>query len=218
MDRALKSITQEGNGPCYPWFLPGSQKNASTCDPWLSNTFIDYMKIKNGSQCSHCLVDCEYTDYSTSVTAVPFRVCNLKNFGTSRLCNLEDKYGPNPGIFGSQLHKEYANLEKMPDYARKFATTKRMKSETTLQEIFPASYINDEDMHYEAYEDDIAMVTFYFPAPKAVRFSREPRMSFEEFLAQLGGLLGLCIGFSFCSLFEIIYWFGIRIWKSPKYE
>ena len=28
---------------------------------------------------------------------------------------------------------------------------------------------------------------------------------------QVGGLLGVCIGFSFCSLVEILYWFGYKL-------
>ena len=38
---------------------------------------------------------------------------------------------------------------------------------------------------------------------------RQIRMSPIEFLSSLGGLFGLCIGFSIASFFEIIYWFTI---------
>ncbi len=33
-------------------------------------------------------------------------------------------------------------------------------------------------------------------------------------LLQMGGLLGLCMGFSICSGFEIIYWFIFRMWAE----
>ena len=36
-------------------------------------------------------------------------------------------------------------------------------------------------------------------------------MTNVDFLSQVGGLLGLCIGFSFCSAVEMVYWFLIRI-------
>ena len=36
-------------------------------------------------------------------------------------------------------------------------------------------------------------------------------MSGVDFLSQVGGLLGLCLGFSFCSMVEIAYWFLLRI-------
>ena len=38
---------------------------------------------------------------------------------------------------------------------------------------------------------------------------RQIRMSPIEFLSSLGGLFGLCLGFSIASFFEIIYWFTI---------
>ena len=50
--------------------------------------------------------------------------------------------------------------------------------------------------------------------------SRQQRMTGLDFLSQVGGLLGLCIGFSFCSGVEILYWFLVRIpfgcRKTPK--
>ena len=33
---------------------------------------------------------------------------------------------------------------------------------------------------------------------------------------QVGGLLGLCVGFSFASAVEIVYWFGCRLWVGCK--
>ena len=38
---------------------------------------------------------------------------------------------------------------------------------------------------------------------------RQIRMSPTEFISSLGGLFGLCLGFSIASFFEIIYWFTI---------
>ena len=35
---------------------------------------------------------------------------------------------------------------------------------------------------------------------------RRIRMGPIEFISSLGGLFGLCLGFSFISFFEIIYW------------
>ena len=38
------------------------------------------------------------------------------------------------------------------------------------------------------------------------------------FLAQAGGLIGACLGFSFISLVEVIYWFIIRFCRLSKIE
>ena len=37
-------------------------------------------------------------------------------------------------------------------------------------------------------------------------FERSIRMSTVDFVASLGGLFGLCLGFSIISFLEIIYW------------
>ena len=36
-------------------------------------------------------------------------------------------------------------------------------------------------------------------------------MTWIDFVSQIGGVLGLCIGFSLISLIEIIYWFTLRL-------
>ena len=33
---------------------------------------------------------------------------------------------------------------------------------------------------------------------------------------QIGGLLGLCLGFSLASVVEVVYWLGFRIWFPFK--
>ena len=211
-DLTGKTSKEEG---CYPWFLPHAEINTTVCDPWSARHFLANMK-KLPDTCKDCLVDCEYTEYSAAVTAVPFRVCDNKNLGVSRLCNIENPFGPNPGIYGTQIFDEYDY--QLPSFANRFVTSRRQRAVRMNDEMFSVTFNKDKFNLYDAYEKDIAMVNFYFPSAKAVRFTRQPAMTEIEFLSQIGGLLGLCIGFSFCSLVEILYWFGIRIWKSPKYK
>ena len=47
---------------------------------------------------------------------------------------------------------------------------------------------------------------------------REARMTGINYASQVGGLLGLCLGFSFLSAIELIYWFTYRLGTSlqPK--
>ena len=48
---------------------------------------------------------------------------------------------------------------------------------------------------------------------------RRIRMGPIEFISLMGGLFGLCLGFSFISFFEIIYWATIGLSRSePKSE
>ena len=45
-------------------------------------------------------------------------------------------------------------------------------------------------------------------------FERLPKMTWLDFISGFGGLCGLCLGISFVSLAEILYWFSIRLWRK----
>ena len=67
---------------------------------------------------------------------------------------------------------------------------------------------------YDAYEKDITMVTFFFETNTVFEFSRDQKMTFIGYLSQMGGLLGLWLGFSFISAIEILYWCIIRFTRN----
>ena len=46
---------------------------------------------------------------------------------------------------------------------------------------------------------------FYFQDPVVTRIKRDQKIPIIGFVANTGGLLGLCMGFSLVSVFEIIY-------------
>ena len=50
--------------------------------------------------------------------------------------------------------------------------------------------------------------------PIIPEFERSPKMTWLDFISGFGGLCGLCLGISFVSLVEIIYWFAIRMCKK----
>ena len=41
-------------------------------------------------------------------------------------------------------------------------------------------------------------------------------MTVIDFISQLGGLAGVCIGMSLMSVVELVYWFTIRLITNPK--
>ena len=79
-------------------------------------------------------------------------------------------------------------------------------------EIFSAT--NKKVPTYDAYEKDIAMVTFFFETSTVFEFSRDQRMTMVGYVSQMGGLLGLWMGFSFISAIEILYWCTIRFTRN----
>ena len=78
--------------------------------------------------------------------------------------------------------------------------------------VFPASL--EKNPKYDAYEKDIAMVTCFFETSTVFEYTREERMTLIQYISQMGGLLGLCIGFSLISGVEIIYWLTIRLFRN----
>ena len=69
----------------------------------------------------------------------------------------------------------------------------------------------DETGNYMAYEKDVALVNFYFDSSTVIQYYRERRLTFTSFVSQIGGLLGLCLGFSMVSIVELIYWCSYRL-------
>ena len=82
--------------------------------------------------------------------------------------------------------------------------------------------------YYNSYKKDIAIVNIFFGGPTAYggsidiccyyhrvsEFERLPKMTWLDFISGFGGLCGLCLGISFVSVAEIVYWFSIRLCKK----
>ena len=59
---------------------------------------------------------------------------------------------------------------------------------------------------YEYGRHNLALVHVMVQSPYVTKIKRDVAMSFITFVADTGGLLGLCLGFSFISVIEIIFW------------
>ena len=80
--------------------------------------------------------------------------------------------------------------------------------------LFPTDEENTPS--YNAFDEDIGVLNIYFESPTCFEYIRWARMTIVDFIAQIGGLFGACIGFSFISAFEIIYWFTFRLVSGPR--
>ena len=49
-----------------------------------------------------------------------------------------------------------------------------------------------------------------------IQFTRQQSMTVVDYISQLGGLLGLFLGFSFISGVELFYWLTIRLGKNIR--
>ena len=202
--------------PCLPWYFPIPKDNSSRlCDPWEAADFRTNMKKTPSMTCDFCLPDCNTTMYTASVTAAPFRKCDYKNLGVSKLCSFDTKLSP--PIWGQQVLSQYIDElpTGVPPYISNIVSTNRRNfadAKASGKPVFTAETNNKPT--YDAYEKDIAMVTFFFESTTALQYSRELRMTPVGFISQVGGLMGLCLGVSFISLIEMVYWFTIRFLRN----
>ena len=134
------------------------------------------------------------------------------------LISFESLQSMDPCLWAEHV-KEEANLQKTSqnDLSKFFSfgsNIRKWTMEDASKEVFASTLQNEPD--YNAYQHDIAMINFYFESPTCFEYQRYPSMTLIDFMAQVGGFLGACIGFSFISGIEIVYWFTIRLLKNPN--
>ena len=50
------------------------------------------------------------------------------------------------------------------------------------------------------------MIHIVIQSPYVTKIKRDVEMTFTSYIANTGGIIGLCLGFSFISGFELIFW------------
>ncbi len=197
---------------CTPWYFPSSEDNITLCDPWQSIDFLKYMVTNITDElCSYCVPDCSTTIYQPTVMAVPFRPCDSSNLGVSRLCNLNSKDLPQPTKYGTQVLNEYQARNKTEPYLAGIRSSLRRYAST-----LPDGDVFKDNLYYNAYDKDIAMVQIFFQKSTVFQMGSQPRMTWIDYLSTVGGLLGLVLGMGFVSFIEL-FWLCLRLaahqWK-----
>ncbi|XP_050307294.1 pickpocket protein 28-like [Anthonomus grandis grandis] len=78
----------------------------------------------------------------------------------------------------------------------------------------PLSLVKNDDISSvssENFVNDIAVVQFYFMSTQFSKEVKSELYGFTEILSNTGGLLSLCLGFSFLSLIELIYFGTLKV-------
>ncbi|XP_048007456.1 pickpocket protein 28-like [Leguminivora glycinivorella] len=57
----------------------------------------------------------------------------------------------------------------------------------------------------------MSVIRIYYRRPRFVAMERSELVGLSQFLADVGGTLGLFLGFSFLTLAEIFYFFSIKL-------
>ena len=85
---------------------------------------------------------------------------------------------------------------------------------TSSCQNWPANFFKDfnepnETLVNELYQygrDNLALIHILIQNPRVTKIKRDVEMTFTSYIANTGGLLGLCLGFSFISGIEMIFW------------
>ena len=192
VEYARGTIEKEDNitGGCVPWFYPVTDEHvASLCDPWQITQFQDAMKSIPDSHCDYCLADCNTTLYGSSISAAPFRPCDHTNLGVSPICNLING-DMNPPIWANDVKNEYKHLNPfgVPDYIQpnpeRMDNMRRYASKDKIGTL-ALRYKNDKEEFYDAFENDIAVVSFYFNKQTVIEYQKSKSMTLAGFLAKV---------------------------------
>ena len=65
-------------------------------------------------------------------------------------------------------------------------------------------------------KENVVGLTVYMKDPHVQKITRDVKITTTTFLSNVGGLLGLCQGFSIISFIEIIYFLTIWGYKRAK--
>ena len=228
----MKDVLRDINDSCTPWFYPvQNEKVGKMCNPWNMLKFVDILDNDiPEKECDYCLPECTTTVYETSISYAQFQQCDHTNTGTNSLCDMVNgNLNPAPWTYLAQNEYENASPnESLPWYLETDATT--LKELEGRMKRFPdqrrrvtdvatkqsAMFKSDLETHptYNAFEKDIGIVNVFFGKSYSTKYVKKNRLTGLDFLAQVGGAVGLAMGISIVSVVEIVYWLTIRLIRS----
>ena len=191
---------------CIPWYFPFYDDTFQICNPWVTKEFLDYMSSTTSESCIECLPECSSTMFDSSITTIPFSRCDYTNKEMSLFCNFSSYMSkPLPKKYISQLRA--TEVTPPPEPQSIFTNCqKNIRSYDPSNKIF---FINNPTI-YDAFDTDIATVDIYFRKSSVLQMGRQSKMSWIDYLANVGGLLGLVLGMGFVSFIELV-WFSVRV-------
>ena len=81
-----------------------------------------------------------------------------------------------------------------------------------MHEIFLFSGDNPEKYENDTYvKENLAVMHIYFENLHFMQKERGELYGFIDFFSNIGGVLGLCMGFSMLSFVETVYFFTLRL-------
>ena len=188
---------------CIPWYFPTLDDNIKMCNPWEAQEFFYYLHLSESKKCSQCLPECSSTIYQPSIMSIPFRPCDVANMEMSFLCKISN-------FWNSLTPKKY--------YSNAFPNTSKFLPSMNPDSFNIRTYgwnqkknlFETNSTTYDAFNVDIATVEIYFLKPSVIQMGRTSKMTWIDFLSNVGGLMGLVLGMGFVSFVEL-FWLGLQL-------
>ena len=180
---------------CVPWFYPVEDKYLyEICDPWQTVRFQKLLKRVSDNQCSDCLPDCTTTKYETTSSSAPLKGCDEKNLGVSPLCDLSTKGNlmMNPPMWRDAVEKEYLKFNGdhgVPDFVKNEKSLKSNIRRYVTQDRDVKNLVfrnrREHKLTYNALEEDITIVNFYFDESNIIQYTTFLRMTPIDFISSV---------------------------------
>ena len=154
--------------------------------------------------------DCSVTTYEPTLNTIPFDDCDFTNVGVSRFCSFNQKrQSPMNERFATQVQNEITanmvNYEDM-DYIQNLDSSIRVNDMSLNMDGFSHTNVTQ----YDAFDKDIAVVSIVYQDSTVTQITSNAKMTWIDYLATVGGLLGLVLGMGFISFVEL-FWLALRI-------
>ncbi|XP_023348545.1 uncharacterized protein LOC111717271 [Eurytemora carolleeae] len=74
------------------------------------------------------------------------------------------------------------------------------------------------DLLYQYSKNNLALVNVYIKKPVVTKIKRDQKIPVIWFVANSGGILGLCMGFSMVTVFELVHYMLVCLWNGITNE
>jgi hypothetical protein len=112
----------------------------------------------------------------------------------------------------SQTYALYSAASRpVPSYTWDIPTN--IRNITAMYETNYTLVLENTARSYDSFLEDLAVVTVYFDSPTAWEFTGTLSSTWIVYLSNVGGLYGLCVGFSLATVVELV-WLGWRLFLA----
>ena len=178
------------------------------CSNEILNRMGQYSKVIDtvDNVTTECLSNCE--DQTNDLFVTTSNYPNRKTFkDREEFCILGRKLfnntykSPKQLRLGADFPDLCTTLEELPDFLHQCKNNRWRRERIPNKTL--ALAIESEIYNYA--KSNMAIINIFIKEPYSKRFRKTEKMSRIAYIASSGGLLGLCMGFSFVSLAEILY-------------